>query len=456
MLMKKQFSISLFFIFHIVFLLEIHCQTKAWSLEQCIEHAKQNNLKIKQEQYNIQLAHVNIKEQKSSMLPSINGNASQNYNFGRTIDRFTNDFTTDLVVSNYFYLSSNIRLFNGFQTLNSIRRSKIEYEASVVNLKILEDDISISIALNYLQILYNIEMLNVLNQQHQITLKEIERAESFNKIGITSNTELLNFESQSAIESHQILKMQSELEISKLNVSQILNLKDHENFEIVIPNTNIDINKSNLSLSFILEYALQYHPEIKKSKLQIESAKKSYSIAKAAYFPSLSLGANTNTGFSEASMQIANNNGNQTFEMIPFKEQINRNFYYSIGLNLSIPIFNSMQTKYTVEKNSIYINQANNLLEQNKSNLTKIITQNYYDAFLALEKFNSAQKQLNYLTSLFKSSEEKFILQKINYLEYQDSKSKLHIAESELLQAKYEYIFKKIILDFYVGNPIKL
>ncbi|MDY0216422.1 MAG: TolC family protein [Bacteroidales bacterium] len=454
--MKNTIIFTIWSIIIISLFFKTQAQNQSWSLEQCIEYGKQNNLKIKQEQYNIQLSELNLKGNKASQIPSLNGNASQNFNFGRTVDRFTNEFTTDMVMSNYFYLSSNIKLFDGFQTLNTIKRSKIEYEASVLNLKIIENDISMKIALAYLQILYNIELVQILQQQHEITLKEIERTETRIKLGSTSNTELLNLEAQSATELYQIFKIKVDIEMSYLNLTQILNIPSHKGFRITIPSTSIEKNSTLISIDFILEYALKNHPEIKKSELQIESAKKSYSIAKGAYSPSLSLGANSSTGFSKASMQMTNTDNNTILEIIPFKEQINRNFYYSIGINMTIPIFNSMQTKYNIEKSKITIYQANNLLQQNESNLIKLINQNYYDAQLALEKYYSAQKQLNYLLSFFKVSEEKFALQKISYLEYQDAKTKFQTAESELLQAKFEYIFKKIILDFYIGKPIML
>jgi len=452
--MTKIIGIIFFLIFNSSLL--CYTQIQKWTLQQCIEYAKKNNLQIKQEQFNYELSEINLKQNRALLLPSINGGVSQNFNFGRTVDQFTNEFTTDVVMSNYFHTSSSINLFKGFQLLNSIKRSQIELEASQYNLKMIKNEITINITTSFLQILYNIEILKKLQQQHEITLKEIERVQKLYEIGSVSNVVLLNIESQSASEEYQILNCQIELEMSYLLLTQILDLPTHKGFEIVIPNLNIDENYSLQNFESIFQFALRNQPEIRRAELQVESANKAYLITRSSYFPSLTLGVSAGTGYSEASMQIVDAENNPVYETIPFRDQLNRNFSHSIGLNLTIPIFNSKQTKYNLERSRINIYQTENLLQQYKNTLNKVISQLHFDALSSLKKYYSLQKQLLYFNSVFKLAEEKFALQGISFLEYQDAKVKLNIAESELLQAKYEYIFKIKLLDFYMGNEIEL
>ncbi len=435
----------------------VNAQNQSWTLEQCIEYAKKNNLQIKQEQYNLQLSEINLKKNRTLVLPALNGNASCDNNFGKNVDQITNEFTADNVISNNFYASTNINLFKGFQLLNSIRRSQIEYEASQYNLKAIENEISINIATAFLQILYNNEILKKLEQQNEITVKEIERTKKLFELGAVSSVVLLNLEAQLTVEEHQILISRTELEMSYLLLSQILDLPSHKNFEILIPDINIEDSINIPNIESIYEYALKNQPEVKSSELQIEIAKKSYLMSKGVYYPSLSLGISSGTGYSEASKKIINIvESNPIYEVIPYKDQINRNFYYSVGVNLTIPIFNSMQNKYNIDKSKINIYQAENLLQQKTTALIKTINQLYFDALSSIKKFQSAQKQLTYLMSAFNVAEERFTLQDISFIEYQDAKIKVSTANSELLQAKYEFIFKIKLLDFYLGKEIKL
>jgi len=453
-------------------------QKKTWSLEECINHAKTHNLSIKIQQYNLDISKANYAQSKGMMLPTISGYASHSYNYGQTIDRFTNQFATDMVQSNNFYMSANMTLFNGFQLLHSAQKSRYEMMASEYDLKTMENDIALAIATAYLQILYSIEMVENSRTQYDLTLKQVDRTQKLLEAGAIANSQLLNLQAQAASEAYQLTVLETQLEMAMLTLTQLLDLPNVKDFDIVVPDVEITTMPVPANADYIYDYAIKHQPSIMSAQLRVESAKKSYQIAKGAYSPSLTFGASLGTGYSGASSQLSGIqlSGMDTigyttgsppdyvlapvfdylYEPISFKDQIDRNFNRSIGFNLSIPIFSGFQLSSNVKRNKISMYIAETNLRQAELNMNKTIHQAHLDAMSALKRYFAAQKQEEAALSVYRLAEEKFELNDLTLIEYQDAKLKLTQSQSELLQSKYEYIFKMKILDFYLGNEIKL
>jgi len=452
---------------------------QVWSLKQCIDYALKNNIQIKQSQLNVDLAEMDLLQSKAAILPNLNGSASHAYNYGRTVDMYTNQFATQRVQSNNFYLSTNITVFNGFQLLNTIMQNRLNLQASKFDVDKMMNDMSLNIATAYLQILYNYELLDIAQNQVKITQQQVDRMQKIVDVGNSAKGPLLTLQAQAASEDVQVVSAQNQLDLSFLTLTQMLDLDSAKGFDIEKP--NIDMTNNKLLLTEpekIFAYAVTNQPEIKSSEIKYESAVKGLNIAQSSRYPSLSFRASWGTGYSGASKKLSSMEPmgwdtigitaeptpvyvmspsfSYNYKTTPFNDQIKDNENKSIGLYLSVPLFNNLRTSTAVKRAKINIQNADFNLQTAKNNLNKSVNQAYADAKAALNKYNASQKAVDAMQESFKYAEQRFEAGMMNTTDYDDSKNKLTKAKSDLLQAKYEYVFRMKILDFYLGNPITL
>ncbi|MGQ0827401.1 MAG: TolC family protein [Bacteroidota bacterium] len=453
---------------------------QAWTLEQCIDYALKNNIQIKQSELNTELADVDLIQSKANLLPSLNANAAHSYNFGRTIDRFTNQFATKQVLSQNLSLSSDITVFSGFQNINTIKANKYSYLASKYDVDKVKNDMSLNIAAAYLQILYSMEAVENARNQMGITNAMVQRTKKLFDAGTVAKGTLLDIQAQAALEELNLTNAQNQLDISYLSLAQLLNLANAEGFGIVKPELNI-ANEALLTStpSQIFTTAVSNLPEIKSAEYKLQSAEKSVDVAWGGLSPRLSFSASYGTGYSGASQRVLTQPvfqgyssegsitsggdtvlspyfSNPTFENIPYADQYKDNVNKSFGFYLTIPIFNRLQTKSAIDRARIQKLNASLNIASAKLQLQKNIQQAYADANAALKKFDATQKALDAMQESFKYTEQKFNVGMVNTNDYNDSKNQLIKTQSDLLQAKYEYVFKTKVLDFYQGKPLKL
>jgi outer membrane protein len=452
---------------------------QAWSLKQCIDYALKNNIQIRQSQLNVDIAKLDLIQSEAATLPNLNGSASHAYNYGRTVDMYTNQFATQRVQSNNFYLSTNITVFNGFQLLNTIKQNRLNLQASKLDVDKMMNDMSLNIATAYLQILYNYELLDIAKNQVKITQQQVDRMQKIVDVGNSAKGPLLTLQAQAASEEVQVVNAQNQLDLSFLTLTQMLDLDSAKGFDIEKP--NIDMTNNKLLLTEpekIFAFAVSNQPEIKSSEIKYESAVKGLNIARSSRYPSLSFRASWGTGYSGASKKLSSvepmgwdtigvtaepvpvavlsPSFSYIYDKTPFNDQIKDNENKSIGLYLSVPLFNNLRTSTAVKRAKINIQNADYNLQTAKNNLNKSVNQAYADARAALNKYNASQKAVDAMQESFKYAEQKFEAGIMNPTDYNDSKNKLTKAKSDLLQSKYEYVFRMKILDFYLGNPITL
>lgn len=452
-----------------------------WSLEKCTGYALTNNIQIKQQQLNVELSKEDLLQSKGNLFPDLNANATHVYNFGQTVDRYTNTFANTRVQSNNFYLSSNLVLFNGLQSFNNIRKNRLDLQASRYDLDKIKDDISLQIATYYLNILFNIELLNVAESQVEITKQQLERSRKLVEAGADNKGKQLTIEAQLASEEMQVVDAQNQLDLSYLMLTQLLDLPSPKGFDIERP--EIDITRENLELitpELVFNTAVTNRSEIKSSEIKMKSSKLTVDMAKGALSPSLMISGSIGTGYSEArqdyngmrstgindTLGSINIGGSDYYIVSPGQEilykktsfgtQLKDNLNESVGLYLSIPLFNRLQTKNQISKAKIAWKNAEYTLELNKIQLNKTIQQSYADATAAFKRFQAAQKSVEALKESFNYAEQRFNVGMLNPTDYNDAKNKLTKARSDLLQAKYNYVFRKKILDFYYGKPLTL
>lgn len=433
------------FVFFAAIAINLNAQ-KVWTLKDCIAYAFENNIQIKQSALNSELNKSNVLQSKSALLPSLNANAGQNYNIGRTIDPFTNDYAKSTIQSSNFNLQSSVTIFGGFKNINSIKQAQYEYLASLLNVDKMRNDISLNIALAYLQVLYCQENLEIAKNQVVITNEQIKRTELLVKVGTLANGSLLDVQSQGASEELQLVNAQNQLDIANLNLKQLLDIDPVEPFEIEKPKLNIVENMLKGSPLDIFTKAVSTQPEIKSAELTLKSAFTGLSIAKGAVLPSLQMSGSLGTSISSSARNIDGK--------IPFNNQFNDNYNQTLGLYLSIPVFNGLQVRNNINRAKIGKLNAEYSLELAQNQLRKTIEQAYTDALAGMKKYQATEKSVTALEESFRYTQQKFDVGMLNSTDYNVAKNNLNKAHSDLLQAKYDYIFRVKVLDFYQGNPI--
>ncbi len=449
-----------------------------WTLKQCIDYALDHNLRVKQAGLNSEISKQNLLQSKAQALPNLNGYLTHNYNFGQTIDPYTNQFATDRVQSNNFALSSSVTLFNGFQTLNNFRQNQLSYLAGKSEEEKMKFDISINIASAYLIILYSEEAVVTAKNQSAITGLQLSRMEKMVNAGALPKSKILELEAQMALEELNVVNAENQKDLSYLTLKQLLDIDAAKELKIAQPEILISAEMSIKSTpGQIYDAALSILPEIKTAEFHLLGSERTLKIAQGGMSPRLSLQGSIATGFSglrkdiisvtptgykasgyftATGVEVVEPTYNVQSKVRPFNNQINDNFNKSIGLNLSIPIFNSLQVKTNISKAKIARQKAEYDLAITKNQVQKNVQQAYADALAALKKYNATKKSLEALTESFKYADKRFSVGDINSVEYSDAKNKLAKVQSDLLQAKYDFIFKQKILDVYQGKALVL
>ncbi|TAL60705.1 MAG: TolC family protein [Bacteroidetes bacterium] len=454
---------------------------KPWSLQQCIEFALKNNIQIKQNILNQRIAAITHLQNKAQFFPSLSGSISHSYNNGKKIDPFSNEFITgDWSLSQNFSLSASVTLFGGFQNLNSIKQSSYDLLAAQQDVLKMQNDVSLNIASAYLQILFAQELLEIARSQSEITKLQADRTRKLVDAGNLPKGNLFDMEAQMAMEEVNVVNAENSLSFSSLNLMQMINLDTAANFTIAKPDIAppVEVLLNNTS-GHIYDLALIRQPEIKSAEFKLKSSEKSIVIARAGMFPRLSLSASYGTGYSSLSKYPTNvpsylgyaPNGDLTsagdtvlspqfsdlvYGNSPFNDQIDQNLNRSVGFYLTLPIFNNLQTYSAISRAKISRENAQLTLQLQKDNLRKTIQQAFNDAASSLKKFQASRKAVAAMEESFKYTDQKYNVGAITATDYSDAKNKLTKAKSDMLQAKYDYVFKLKVLDFYQGKPITL
>lgn len=419
---------------------------KQWNLKQCIEYAIEHNLTIKQQEAAKDESAVDLNTAKWSRLPDLNGSASHSFNFGRSL-QMDNTYQQLNTQNTGLNLSTSIPLFTGMQIPNQIALSKLNLKAAVEDLNKAKEDISIQVTSAYLQVLFNEELAKVAHEQVALSEEMLKQKTAFFKVGKASEAELYEAKSRAAQDQLSAVQADNEYRLALLDLSQLLELPTPEGFAIVSPSIDEDKDFSILTSPVdIYSEALLIKPSIKAAQYRVEGAQKSIRIAQSGYYPQLSLGAGIATSYYNVS---GRENGN-------FGSQLRDNFSQYIGLSLNIPIFNRFSTRNQVRKARIQQTTLNWQLEDAKKALYKEIQQAYYNAVNAESKFESSRTADEAAKASFNLMKEKYANGKATSTEFNEARTNWLKAVSDRIQAKYDYLFRTKILDFYKGVPLTL
>jgi outer membrane protein len=453
---------------------------EVWTLEKCIEHALTNNISIKQQMLQVDINKSALLQSKLDLLPSLNAGAQHGYNYGKTVDRYTNQFASNSVQSDNFYLGSQFTLWDGFQKINQMKKNKAELEASRYDTDKYMDDISLSIATAYLQILYYKEVLRTAQNQMDISQQQTDRLVKMVEAGASAQGDLYNIQAQLASAKVTVVDARNNLDLAYLTLAQMLDLPSTDGFEIEEPDLDIG-NQPSLVANpeQVYLYALETQPVIKSAELRVKSSEYSLMLARGAQSPTLSMSASLATGYSGAAQMLNDTmtkvipigytmiNGMpaelvyssylySTYKDKPFGDQISDNINRSLNFNLSIPIFNGWATRSAISRARISVENSKYNLDQSKLELRKTIQQAYADTHGALDKYQASIAGVEAARESFRFAEQKFNIGLSNSVDFNNARKDYEQADSDMIRAKYEFIFKTTVLDFYMGKPITL
>lgn len=418
-----------------------------WDLQECFDYALENNVQIKQQTLGALYGETQVNQAKSDRLPNLNANLANNYSFGRNLVYPENTYETTNSLSVSGSLSTNMTLYNGMVLQNTVKQRELDLQATIFDLQKAKDDILLAISAGYLEILFAEEVTLVSEANIEVTNQQLERTKQLVEAGSLARGALLEIEAQLAREELKLVNDNNRVKLAYLNLYQFLELPITQSFTIekpILPEVDAGLSLNNAIDVF--NSAMMLRPEIKAAQIRVESANTQLDIAKGYLYPSLSLGANYNNQY------FANNQSDN----IAFGEQLKNNGRSGLGLNLNIPIFNRNQVKNGITNATLQIDDYKYRLQSARNVLRKDIEQAFTNAVASFNRYESTEKAVKSMEEAFRYVEEKFNVGMVNTVDYNLQKNQLTLAQSELLQAKYEYIFRTKILDFYNGIPITL
>lgn len=449
--MKKYLSLVLLPVFS-VFALSAQETGNIWSLQRCIMYAHENNLQVKRQRLNVELARKDLDQSFFAILPDLNAGADHQFSSGRSLNLETYEWENNRKQQGSLGLAGNITLFNGFRTLNTIKFKRYSFLSSVEDLEKIKDDITLSIINAYLQVLFNEELLNIAKNQHEVTMLQVLKIKRLVEVGNLSKSEFLQVNAQAASEKLDIATTRYALNLSVLELTQLLDLDSMNNFEIVHPvNLNVESLGEPEPVDVIFEIAVSRLPQIKSSEYEVKISEELLALQKGQRIPKITLGGLYYSRY----LKDAYNPVDPGAEYF-FKDQLRNNQYSQLSVGLDIPVFNRMITQTGISKAKIRLEDSQYALEQNVQYLYKSIQQVHSNALAALEKYHASIEAVYSNEEAFNYTRQKFEVGLVNSVDYNVAKNNLLKARSDLLQAKYEFIFRMKIIDFYKGKEISL
>ncbi|GIL21749.1 MAG: transporter [Bacteroidota bacterium] len=424
-------------------------EKKPWTLQACIEYALQNNLSVKTSLLNTETSKVNLDQSKFSMLPTLNGGGSYGFNWGRNIDPTTNQFVTERINSINFQASSSLLLFNGFRLINNYKQSSVDNEAAAEDFIKAKNDVILNVVTLYTTVIFNKELLSNAQSQLATTTQQLERTRKLAEAGSVPRGDVLDLEAQQASNELNVITNENAVNLSLLRLKQALQIGASEPMDIEVPDLDVADGIVTESIDEIFDRALTVMPEVKSAKLKLQSSLYAFKSARGSYFPRLSLNGNLFTNYSSAIDKF-------TPGGYPINEQLNDYLAEAASFQLQIPIFNGYQTRANVKRSYFNTQQAEINLVSAKNTLRQSVESAYNDALASSKTYQSALKLVNARNEAFRMAKQRFDNGAANFVEYQTAENSLFQAKSDLVRAKYDFIFKKKVLDFYQGKSIEL
>lgn len=420
-----------------------------WSLRQCIDYAIEHNIDIRKQANVSEQSAVDVNTAKWARLPNLNASAGQNWNWGRTQTAIKNENTGDYSTvyvnasshGTNMSVSTSVPIFTGFEIPNQYALRKLNLQAAIADLDKAKEDISINIASAYLKVLFNEELHQVALGQVALSKEQFARISRLAELGKASPAEVAEAKSRVAQDEMRVVQTSNDYNLTLLDLSQLLELATPEGFALEVPDVSLELTPLTPP-DEVYQTAMVSKPDIQAAQFRLEGSKRSIRIAQSNYYPQLSLNGSLGTNYYSTIDRT-------------FSQQMNDNFSKYVGFNLSVPIFNRLATRNQVRTARLQYENNALTLDNTKKALYKEIQQSWYSATASEAKYTSSHTATLASEESFRLMNEKYNNGKANAVEYNESKQNLMKAQSDELQAKYEYLFNTKILDFYKGIPIE-
>lgn len=421
--------------------LSASAQTTQWNLRQCIEYAIEHNINIKLQENNVKNQEVSLSTSKNSRLPNLQASASESVGFGRGLTS-NNTYANRNTQSTSFSLGSDVPLYTGGQITNQIKQNKLNLQSALADLNKAKENVSMQVASSYLEAIYQKDLVKVAESQLELSRTQEHRIELLFKNGKVAETEWAEAKSHVASDELALTQQQNSAMLALLDLSQLLELPTPDDFDIQQPETYEPASVVLTMPDVIYAEALNIKPQIIAGKLNVQSAERGVRIAQAGHYPSVHFSAGMGSNYYKTS----------GFKAESFGKQMDDNFNQSLGISLAVPIFNRFATRNAVRQARLQVAAQQLQLEDTQKTLYKEIQQAYYNAIAAQKQCLSSDAALTASQTAFNLMQKKYENGKATATEFQESKTALLKAESTALQARYTFLFRQKILEFYRGT----
>ena len=431
----------------LLLLISTPSSAKQWTLPECIDYAIEHNISLKQRENTCRQNELNLNTAKNSRLPDLNAGVSESLGFGRSLG-MDNTYSKNNTSNTSFQISTSVPILTGNRIENTIKLNQLNLEASTADLEKARNDIRTQIAQQYIQIVYDTEILAVATRPIGIDSLQLYRLQEMERNGKATLTEVL--QQKSTMEQSRLTATQAEntYRLDLLALSQLLELPSPEGFSIVIPTLPNNYGSLiNVNPEIIYQEAIAVKPEVQAEQLRLKASDANILIAKSAKYPTLSFNAGLGTNYYKTL------NGN--YKQDSFGSQIKNNFSQNLGLQLNVPIFNRYATRNSIKSASIDKENQQLALDNVKKTLYKEIQQVYYNTVAAEAKYKSSLQAEVTSKDAFNLTQAKYENGKATITEFNESKNNMMKAESDLVQARYQLIYQKALIDFYRGKELR-
>lgn len=449
-----------------------------WDLRSCVDFALENNLSLKQSNISVRNAEINKRLAQESRFPSLSINTSLGSNFGRTIDPTTNTFVVSSLYSNGISLNTGFVLYDGSRIINTIAQSKLDIKASQKDRDEVANNLALNIAQSYLNLLLAYDNLDAAIANLELTQAQLSQTERLVRAGSLAVADLYEVESQLARNEQDLINAENNIYIGKLELKQLMFLDPEEEFDIYRPDLDPEEFPVINTSAEVYAAALQTQPQVEAGQFRLQSAKKGEKLATAGYYPTLSTFAQLNTNYSSLARNVDGFSIVQSsptpviidgepriiefFQEVPnfsdqnYFDQLDQNLGIGVGIQLSIPIYSNGRTRLGVEQAKLNSYNTEIQNEQIKQQLKNDVERALTDVRATRQNYQAAIKAVKAAERVMSDAERRYAAGAINSFEYTSAKTRYDSAVITQIIAKYEYIFRLKVVDFYLGRPLEL
>ncbi|MBL7849036.1 MAG: TolC family protein [Cyclobacteriaceae bacterium] len=457
-------------------------EAKKWTLKECVDIALENNLRIKRSVYSVETAKANLLQSKGQFLPTINAFGSYTKNYGRALNPTTNLFVDRNSTTISPSVSGNLPLFQGLRIQNSFKQSQRDMLASNEDLQKAKNDVILNVVSLYINVIFNKELLDNARFQLRSSMTQLDRIKKQVEAGSLSMSNQLNQEATVATNELNVINQENTLNLSLLQLKQAMQVPGSEQMDVEVPAIPAEDLVLDSNAESIYQAAVASMPEIKASMLRVQSAEYALKASRGSYLPRLALNASISSNSSDLNskssfvgdqsvlipstrVSAVTAGGENVYNLVPngyfvsekytHNQQLEDNVFKNFAVQLNIPILNGFATRSSVQRAKINKDIADIVVKETQNTLRQTIETAYNDALAAVRTYNASQKQVGAQEEAFRMNKQRFDVGALSIIEYQISENDLYRAKSDLTRAKYNFVFRKKVLDFYQGKPIE-